>query len=204
MYITLTCDLIGSKEASNRYKVQQELKKATKVINSNFSKNICSPFVIVWGDSFQGVLSSLNNFYTILEAFESHLSIDFRCGLGVGTISTPFSINPLEMDGPAFHRSQNALMKAEKEGRAIWLQSEKPLFDNMINTILTLLTTIRKGWTSRQQEIIKLRKKNLTYKEIGERKKISKQAVSIILKSAHWGEVSLAIETLNNLDYEAF
>ena len=204
MYIILTCDLIGSKEVLDRYKIQQELKEATKAINTKFSRNICSPFVIVWGDSFQGVLGSLENFYTILESFEEYLSIDFRCGLGIGTINTPFSANPLEMDGPAFHRSQNALMIAEKERRTIWLQSEKKLFDNMINTILTLLTTIRKGWTSRQQEIIKLRKKNLTYKEIGERKKISKQAVSIILKSAHWEEVSLAIETLNKLDYQAF
>ena len=70
---------------------------------------------------------------------------------------------------------------AKKKGRTVWLQSDKTVFDNMINTILTLLITIRKGWTSRQQEIIKLRRKNLTYKEIGKRKEISKQAVSIIL-----------------------
>jgi hypothetical protein len=158
----------------------------------------------VWGDSFQGVLNSLDNFFTLLEAFEFNLSIGFRCGIGIGSINTPFSTNPLEMDGSAFHRSQNALMTAKKKGRVVWLQSEKVLFDNMINTILTLLMTIKKGWTARQQEIMQLRKKNLTYKEIGQRKGISKQAVSIILKSAHWEEVSLAIETLNNLDYEAF
>ncbi len=204
MYITLTCDLVSSKNATDRYAVQQELKEAISKINNVFSKKILSPFVIVWGDSFQGVLNSLNDFYTSLETIEECLSIDFRCGLGIGTINTPFSTNPLEMDGPAFHRSQKALMIAEKERRSVWILSEKESFDSVVNTIVTLLTTLKKWWTPRQQDIIKLRKKKLTYKKIGEKMEITKQAVSIILKSAHWEEVSLAIETLNNLNYEAF
>ena len=206
MYFSLTCDLVGSKTATDRYKVQQELKKAIIEINDTFAEKIDAPFVIVWGDSFQGVLNTLKGFYTILETIEDLLPIDFRCGLGIGAINTPFSTNPLEMDGPAFHRSQKALVIAEKQRRTIWIESEKESFNNLVNTILTLISTMKKGWTPRQRDVIRLRRKNMTYREIGENlsKQITKQAVSVILKSAHWEEISFAIETLNNLNYQAF
>jgi len=63
------------------------------------------------------------------------------------------------------------------------------------------ITTAKSRWTRKQKAIIRLRKQNLTYEDIGKSRNITKQAVSNILKSAHWKDVSLAIETLNNLTY---
>ncbi|MCK4848052.1 MAG: hypothetical protein KAT16_03415 [Candidatus Heimdallarchaeota archaeon] len=202
MYYILTCDLVHSREVTRRLEAQEELKTAIKLINSVFKKNILSPFVIVWGDSFQGALKSLSSFYTILETLEENISVKFRCGIGIGTITTVFSPNTLEMDGPAFHRSQEALEFAKEEKRSLWIKSDKPSFDKVVNALFILLSTVKSGWTSKQKAIISLRKQDLVYEEIGKRRSITKQAVSSILKSAHWKDVSLAIETLNNLSYQ--
>ncbi|MHA1213936.1 MAG: SatD family protein [Candidatus Hodarchaeales archaeon] len=202
MYYIITGDLVGSRKIQKRAKVQDILKQAIQTINKQFQQRLLCPFVIGWGDSFQGALKSLEGLYEVIEAFESHLSIPFRCGIGIGEISTDFSINTLEMDGSAFHFSQSALQHAKKEDKFIWIKSVDQQFDNLVNTIWTLLYTIKSGWTDRQREIIQLRQKNLTYKEIGNRKKISKQAVHNILKSANWEVVSMAISTLNNLKFQ--
>jgi hypothetical protein len=180
---------------------QEELKTTIKMINNTFKETILSPFVIVWGDSFQGVLKSLSGFYSILETFEEKLSVKFRCGIGIGTISTKFSSNTLEMDGPAFLRSREALEFAKEKKYAVWMKSEKVYYDEIVNALLILLSTIKSGWTKRQKTVIQLRKQDLKYKDIGKNLGISKQAVSIILKSAHWKDASFAIETLNKLTY---
>lgn len=201
-YYVLTCDLVHSREVTHRLEAQEELKTVITLVNGIFKEIILSPFVIVWGDSFQGALKSLSDFYSILETFEENFSVKFRCGIGIGSITTVFSPNSLEMDGPAFHRSHEALEFAKEEKRSVWIKSGKTSFDKVVNALLILLSTLKSGWTSKQKAVITLRKQNLTYKDIGKRRNITKQAVSNILKSAHWKDISLAIETLNNLTYD--
>lgn len=195
----MTCDLIHSKKVQERFKVQQELKNAVNVVNEKFSKQLLCPFTTVWGDSFQGALKSLNGLYPILDTFEQLISTEFRCGVGIGNISTEFSSNTLEMDGLAFHRSQDALNIAKKGRYYAWIQSDNTHFDKMVNTLLTLLYAIKTRWNSHQREIIHLRQEGMTYEEIGNTKGISKQAVSKILKYTHSKAVFFAIETLDEL-----
>ncbi|MHA1977858.1 MAG: SatD family protein [Candidatus Hodarchaeales archaeon] len=207
VYFVLTCDIVHSKKTTNRLEVQETLKAVIKQINSDYAKKLISPFTIVWGDSFQGVIKELKDFYPIFERLEEGLMLKFRCGLGVGKISTKISKNSLEMDGPAFHRSQAALKIASDDHRAAWIQSENDSFDQLTNSLLTLLTTLKLGWTKRQKKVIYFRKQGLTYEQIGKtietenRENISKQAISNILKSAHWKQITLAIETLNKLTF---
>ncbi|UCG00614.1 MAG: hypothetical protein JSW11_13465 [Candidatus Heimdallarchaeota archaeon] len=195
----MTCDLIHSKKVQERFKVQQELKNAVNVVNEKYPNELLCPFTTVWGDSFQGALKSLDGFYNILDTFEQLISIDFRCGVGIGEISTEFSPNTLEMDGLAFHRSQEALNIAKKGHYSAWIQSGNTHFDRMVNTLLTLLYATKTRWNAHQREIIYLRQEGMTLKEIGIKKGISKQAVSKILKYTQSKAVFLAIETLNDL-----
>ena len=204
MYFIITCDLIQSKTAHDRSRIQEELKQAVNIVNERFSKELLCPFTSVWGDSFQGALKSLDGFYNILDMFEQLISIEFRCGLGIGEISTDFSLNTLEMDGMAFYRSQNALEIAKKERYYVWIQSGNTHFDTLVNTILTLVYAIKTRWNPRQREIIRLRQEGLTQEEIGARKGISKQAVSKMLKYTHSKAVFFAIDTLNDLAYSNF
>ncbi|MHA2073079.1 MAG: SatD family protein [Candidatus Hodarchaeales archaeon] len=197
--IVVTCDLIHSKDLSDRFKIQENLKDAVNIVNSKYSREILCPFIIIWGDSFQGALKSLKGFYSILEMLEDNIPAKFRCGIGIGAISTKISSTTLEMDGPAFHKAKIALEMAEKNGWSIIIQSENEHFDDMVNTILILLYNIKKRWTKRQKKIIQLRKKGWTYKEIGTNVDIKPQTVHKILKAAEWKSASIAIQTLNKL-----
>ena len=199
LYFIVTCDLIRSKKVSERSQVQRGLKKAVNIVNEQYSKELLCPFITVWGDSFQGALKSLKGFYDILEAFEELISVEFRCGIGIGEITTEVSSNTLDMDGPAFHHSRAALEIAAKDQRRVWIQSGNNIFDGMVNALLTLLYALKVRWTPQQKQIIQLRRKGMTYIEIGEKKNISKQAVYKSLKAAKWTEASLAISTLNDL-----
>lgn len=169
------------------------------IVNREYRQKLVCPFITVWGDSFQGALKSLKGFYNLIETFEELISVEFRCGIGVGKLTTEISTTTLEMDGPAFHRSRAALDIAEKGQRRVWIQSGNHVFDGMVNSILTLLYALKSRWTPHQKEIIRMRRKGMTYAEIGEKKKISKQAVYKSLKTAKWEEAFLAIRTLNNL-----
>ncbi|MFX1514745.1 MAG: SatD family protein [Promethearchaeota archaeon] len=195
----MTCDLIQSKKVQERFKVQQELKNAVNIVNERFSNELLCPFTLVWGDSFQGALKSFNGFYNILDTFEQLISIEFRCGVGIGEISTEFSPNTLEMDGLAFHRAQDALNTAKKERCYAWMSSGNTHFDKMVNTLLTLVYAIKTRWNDHQRQIIQFRREGMTYEEIGEKKGISKQAVSKILKYTQSKAVFLAIDMLDNL-----
>ena len=200
-YFIITGDLIASRKIPNRSQIQKELQNTVENINNCYTEHILCPFVIGWGDAFQGALISLSGLYNIIEAFENQLTIKFRCGIGIGEISTEFSLNPLEMDGPAFHASQYALEDAKKNQKFVWIKSERRQFDMIINTLWVLLSSIKSGWTKRQYEVIQLRRLNLTYAEIGQKLRITKQAVYNILKSAQWEAVEHGINTLNHIEY---
>jgi len=200
----MTCDLVQSKKVSERFQIQHQLKNAIDLINKQYVTTILCPFITVWGDSFQGALKSLERFYDILEAFEEQVPVAFRCGVGIGEITTEFSANVLEMDGTAFHRSREALEIAKKDQNPAWIQSGNNVFDGMVNTIVMLLYALKSSWTSQQKQIIHLRRKGMTYAEIGITKGITKQAVYKSLKASRWAAASLAISTLNELVQTSF
>ena len=159
--------LSNQKKVPERFQVQQKLKKAVNIINKQYLNEILCTFITVWGDSFQGALKSLKRFYYLLETFEELIPVEFRCGIGIAEITTEPSLNVLEMDGPAFHRSRAALEIAAKDQHRVWIQSANNLFDGMVNTILTLLYVLKASWTTQQKQIIRLRRKGMTYAEIG-------------------------------------
>jgi hypothetical protein len=198
VYFIFTGDLIASRKIPNRSQIQKQLQLAIENINNQFNEQILCPFVIGWGDAFQGVLISLSGLYNIIEAFENQLTVNFRCGIGIGDISTEFTSNPLEMDGPAFQASQYALEEAKKNQRFVCIKSERIQFDMIVNTLWVLFSSIKSGWTQRQYEVIQLRRLNLTYEEIGQKLGITKQAVYNILKSAQWEAIE---HGLNHLEY---
>ena len=202
--VVITCDLIQSKDLLKRSEIQEKLKETIRLVNKEYSKDILCPFIIIWGDSFQGALKSLKRFYEIIETFEEKISTIFRCGIGIGRISTKISSTTLEMDGQAFHRSKNALKIAEKNHWRIYIQSGNEIFNDMMNTIFILLYDIKTNWTDRQRGIIKLRRKGLTYEKIGAKKGISKQSVHKILKAAHWQSASIALSTLYKINTPNF
>ncbi|MFW9778516.1 MAG: SatD family protein [Candidatus Heimdallarchaeota archaeon] len=204
LYFILTADIVHSRKVPNRLEVQQEIKRTLEYVNTKLSDQILCPFVIVWGDSFQSALTSLKGFYNIVETLEEKIPVAFRIGIGIGKISTTFSPNVMEMDGPAFHNSKLALQIAEKNNYHVWVQSGNDQVDRMVNTVLILFYVVKSRWTTHQKEIIHLRRQGMTYDAIGKVKGITKQAVNKTLKTAGWSAVSFATDSLNDVIFTFF
>ena len=81
-YMTMICDIKNSRYIKNREAVQYRLIGALKSANENFSSSIASPFIIIVGDEWQGLLNYPCNYSEILEFFRKNLqNIDFYCGI---------------------------------------------------------------------------------------------------------------------------
>lgn len=126
-------------------------------INQNV---LASNFMITLGDEFQGLLSYCSGLMPIIDHIERSLFPQkIRFGIGIGEIQTEINRNlPFGMDGPAYHiaREMISLLK-ESERKTlepsanirIGIQGNDGL-SFLLNTIFSLLTTIKERWTDRQ------------------------------------------------------
>jgi len=110
-YMTMICDLKGSRFLINREDVQYRLIEALKSVNRAFSEYIVSPFLIIVGDEWQGLLHYPCDYQSILEAYHNALEgLPFYCGIGVGEITIHnFELTVNQLDGPSFHKARKAL-----------------------------------------------------------------------------------------------
>jgi hypothetical protein len=169
-HIVLTGDLKSSRKLEDRSKIQEKLKNALKVVNKTFDEAISAEFVIVGGDGFQGMLSSLEYFFDIYYKLFENVGHQFYMGIGIGNVSTNLSENVGEMDGEVFYRSSKALSEAKKEGSWIVFKSGW-VIDNIITSSLNLMVDVIWNWSKRQKEII------LYYRKYGENREAVKLAV---------------------------
>ncbi len=200
----MTGDIVKSRKIKNRVDAQHQLKKTLQTINQEYKLQLEAPFVIVWGDSFQGAIKSFKYTYEILESISELFPYKFRCGIGIGDISTSFSTNVLEIDGEALFNSRFSLKVATVYKLDFWIHSPNMAFNKTLNTLFLLLYTLTKQWTNTQREVIDQRKKQLTYQEIGELRGVSKQAINNILRSAKWPQIELAKRLLRSIDINDF
>jgi hypothetical protein len=204
VFIIITGDIVRSREIPNRAEAQEILKNALYIINRKFESQIQAPFVIVWGDSFQGAIKSFKHIYEILDTISEHFPHKFRCGIGIGNISTGSSSNVLEMDGEALLNSRFSLRVATLYKLDVWIHSPNMLFNRTMNVLFLLLRTLTNQWTDTQREVVTHRKLQLTYQQIGELRGVSKQAINNILKSANWSYIEMAKRMLFSLDITDF
>lgn len=115
-YMTMVCDIKNSRVLKDREAVQHKLIHTLKEANKQFSALIASPFIIILGDDWQGLLHYPSDYKSILNFFHENMSdIDFYCGIGVGEISIHnFELTVNQLDGPSFHKARNALKLAKK------------------------------------------------------------------------------------------
>lgn len=198
-FCVITGDLRKSRKLKNREEIQEGLKEILNKINQKYKERIIGRFILTGGDEFQGMLKTLQGSYSLLLSLEK-IPVNFYCGIGVGGINTKISSKVSEMDGEAFYKAREALQEAKKLRQTFLIKSGNPLRDKTLNVLFSLLGIIKEGWTSRQREITAFTRQNeLTYKEIGKKVGISKQAISQILKSAHWKEVRRAEEIITQM-----
>lgn len=160
-YVVLTGDLKSSRKLSERANVQEQLKGALKTVNERFGGVIAAKFIVVGGDGFQGMLSSVDGIFDVYYTLFEMIGHPFYVGIGTGSISTGLSENVAEMDGEAFHRSSGALGDIKKKKNWVAFESDMEI-DDVITASWNLMADTIWNWSKRQKEII------LYYRKHGE------------------------------------
>jgi len=190
----ITVDIKGSKKLKDRAVIQNEILNLLSNLNKKFSDHIIADFMITLGDEFQGVLKNTKPILKIFKYIKENLPVEFYCGVGVGSIETPLSRKPSEMDGSAFHRSREALEEAKKKRIEIVFKSDHEEIDFPLNSIMELILYVQNKWTKRQREVISFleSQKDVNLSVVAKHFRVSKQAISKIIRAAGWKAIRKA------------
>ena len=164
-YIAIIGDIKHSKNISNRYEIQEKLKKTLDYINKQFKKEIAAKFLITLGDEFQGLLCAAGSLVDIIGYIQNEMfPVRIRIGIGIGEITTEINRNAaIGADGPAFYAARRAITgihdtekKLKKQAPDVQIEAEDSSdFDlEQINTILSLLKVVENGWSESQRKTI--------------------------------------------------
>ena len=164
-YLAIIGDIKGSKKLTNRDNIQINLKETLLRVNKLFANSIASKFTITLGDEFQGLLNCSEPLFSILQEIERVMyPVHIRFGIGIGAIIT--EIDPdlaLGADGPAYYNARiaiNYIKQSEKKNQTkaadirIEACNDSLLPVDLINTILSLLTAVKQGWSAQQRQVI--------------------------------------------------
>lgn len=171
-----------------------------RIVNRRFDEEIPAKFMVVGGDSFQGMLFSPKYLFDIYYVFFENISHQFYLGIGIGGISTSLSENVGEIDGEAFHKASDALERAKKENIWIVFRSEWEI-DGVVTCLLNFMADVMWSWTKRQREIVtyykkvKNEKSSITLEEVADGIGIKKQTLSKILKRSKYKLLKEAEDT---------
>lgn len=205
--VAIIGDIKSSKQLEDRRAVQLKLKAVLDAVNNEYQSDLASKFMITLGDEFQGLLKSGTSAIFIIDKIEREMyPTKLRFGLGVGEITTDINLDmPFGADGPAYYNARKIIdelkvsekkkmeskanVKIEVQGNAV--------ISELINTILSLLTTIKETWTSRQVEIINSHiKTGGTQEDTARILNISQSNVAQALSAADYYTYRKAIETI--------
>ncbi|MCL2811145.1 MAG: SatD family protein, partial [Clostridia bacterium] len=204
MYCVIMGDIVHSKLlfVESKGLAAKQIKEILDDINVKYANYILAEFGLVRGDAFEGVL------YTqrfapqiILEIIKSVYKINgtiMRFSAVMDTLTVVSSDRNMA-NGPAFHEALEQVDTLKKKKSNHWLQVSfvtDTIAQEMVESIIGLLTALTKKWTDQQREI------SWAMDEYGQQALVSKRlgiAPSIVsrqLKAANYSEYSLAWKSL--------
>ncbi len=178
--VVIIADVRGSKKMAvdERYEGQLFLKSAIIQVNEEFAEVIEAPFMITRGDEFQGVIKDMSSGLKIMLEYERLLfPLYLRYGLGKGAIQKMGSKISIEMDGPAFHRANDAVTMAKKKKLFIQCKTADAGFDLLVNNIFLLMYAIKSRWNEINYKRYWNYKTLGTFKKVARKEKVSPQAI---------------------------
>lgn len=190
MYCAIIGDIVGSKSLAGRGDVQRKLKHILDTLSDSYKKNMASPFTITLGDEFQGLFRSPDNILDILDTIKLEMHpVEVRFGIGFGEIVTDIDSDiSIGADGPAYYSARRAI----DDIKMVDKRYEMPVQDmkicgvnagycdyvGVINSGLSLMTLIKKKWTLKQREAIKLsRNSDVSQREIASKLDVEQSTV---------------------------
>lgn len=205
-------DVVGSKDIEERAKFKSELDQVLGTVNSQYNDTIRAPFRTLKGiDEFGGALSAIDDLYRVLRTIFLNMypvQIRFACSFGsvdVGNDEAEIS----EMDGPAFHQTDQILREVESEGRLFRLDThgggstflenvERTPFDTLVGNHITLTFMLMNEWTEKEVEIVRRYEDLGTQTAVADELDISQQRVSNVMRATNWNVLRSLEEELND------
>ncbi|BAS29319.1 SatD family protein [Limnochorda pilosa] len=205
-WLALIADVVGSRRLPDRERAQREIEGVLEQVNREAVGSLRSPLGLIRGDEIQGVLRPDGDPLAWVRRLRYRLvqlqpPVRLRVGLGLGEVATAFEgRHTWELDGPAFHRSREALEAARAaRGPATLLRSGRRDLDEGVNALLGLLDALVGRWTAEQWEAIAAYEDAGTYQRAAGRLGIAFQNVQKRCAAAHWNEVRAAEAYLDQL-----
>ena len=201
-YTVVIGDISGSKRLNgmDRYQTQLFVKSAIVQINEEFQSILEAPATITKGDEFQALLSLPCEAYQMVRVLQKMVfPICIRYGLGIGNIYRMGGTLPIEMDGPAFHRANRALTLAKKNKNDLWIHSLNKNFDQLVNTIFSLISAIKSRWNERHFKLYWDYQELGTYKQVAVKESVTPQAIFDVLKNSRAIDVISAEKNLEKI-----
>ncbi len=184
-------DVIGSREIEDRTAFREQLTATLDRVNAEYGEAIAAPFERIKGlDEFGGVLVGLGPIAGILETILNGIHPGrVRVGIASGGID----VGQLEegvaaLDGPAFHRADEAIADAGDADLYVAVDTDRPA-DPLVVAVLNFLYLVRERRTARQIEIVEAYERHGTQVAAADALGIPQQAVSQALDRANYYRV---------------
>lgn len=184
-------DVVGSRQASSRSRLQQRLDKALAAVNTAMAP--VQPLTPTLGDEFQGMFEKIED--AIEASFRLRVElvgkVDVRIGIGWGTLRTQdASRTPFGQDGPCWWRAREALQELARTERS----NQEPISIRTVcrtgnaqekpyNTILVLRDQLLSGIDATDATILKLLIGGASQQEAAIRLGVNKSSVSRRMQS---------------------
>lgn len=157
IHFAVSGDLIRSKEIRQRGRIAREIERALETVNARFEWE--AGMVTTRGlDEVSGVLASPDQTFDVLVALNLELWPNrFRFALGAGEIDVAVgSGDAAAMDGSAFHRAAEAMVRARKDGLpfAMSMAGLSKVDRALLESAALLHADIMEMWTTRVYDFI--------------------------------------------------
>ena len=146
------------------------------------------------GDSFQyieeEVSQALRRAIYIKATLKSIKDVDVRMGIGIGSIDYR-AARALESNGEAFIHSGEAFSNLEKSKKRMAFKTPWEDFDQLINTMLDLASTIMDHWSPKAAEVVaaQIDHHDFSQEELGEYLGKTQAAISKSLSRAYFEQL---------------
>lgn len=193
-FYALTADLVDSRKVQDRLGFTDTNRRARVEATERFAEEWAAPLVPVKGvDEFTGVLRRPDRAFDVACLVNEVVWPQrFRFTLAVGTLDTPpVGAEATALDGPAFHRASETMVRAKKErlSFALWLPDSDPATVRVVEGAAVLHAAVMEDWTEVQWRTLRLYEQEGHQGKVAEELGITQQSVSETLRKARASEI---------------
>lgn len=188
-------DVVDSRDAPDREALRDRLEEALTTVNESYPEAVGARFAPIKGaDEFGGTLHDLGVAYEVVRTIQQrlHPALARYVVVGGAVDVNPDATDVTAMDGPAFHRADEALTELATGDGHFLVDTGDDRLDDGATAAGDLALAIREEWTERQTEIARAYRRHGTQTAVAEAFDVSKQAVSKTLAAARYDRLRRA------------